>query len=77
MKYPMINLPSKRDNHDETGDETEQLRTGLQEARAEIQALKATVTSLEAQVDEGKDSIRRVWRTNCQYLTELDNELSS
>ena len=60
MKYPMINLPSKRDNHDETGDETEQLRTGLQEARAEIQALKATVTSLEAQVDEGKDCIRRV-----------------
>ena len=66
---------SGSDNHDKIGDEPKQLRTGIQEARTEIQALKATVTSLEAQIGEGKDRIRRVCRTNCQYLTELDNQL--
>jgi len=37
-------------NCSESGDEMEQLRMELQEARAEIEALKVTVTTLETQV---------------------------
>jgi len=64
-------------SHEGSVDETEQLRLELEEARSEIEALKTTVTTLETQVEEGKDRVKRLWRTNCQYLTELDNEVSS
>jgi len=64
-------------SHEGSVDETEQLRLELEEARSEIEALKTTVSTLETQVEEGKDQVKRLWRTNCQYLTELDNEVSS
>jgi len=47
--------------HSESGDsrhKTEQLRTELQEARAEIQMLRGTISSLQTQVNQGKDYIR-------------------
>ena len=68
---------SEGSSQDGSGNEAEQLRTELQGARAEIEALNATVAALQTQVDEGKERIKRLWRTNCQYLTELDNELFS
>jgi len=64
-------------SHEGSVDETEQLRLELQEARSEIEALKTTVTTLETQVEEGKDRVKRLWHTNCRYLTKLDNEVSS
>jgi len=46
----------------------------LQEARAEIQTLRETISLLQ---NQGKDHIRQVWRNNCQYVAEVDEELSS
>jgi len=51
--------------HDESGDDAEQLSAELQEARAEIEVLKESVATLETQVEEGKDRIKRLWRSNC------------
>ena len=56
--------------------EVEQLRTELQEAKTKIQTLNETISSLQTRVDQGKDRIRQMWRNNCQYVAEVDEELS-
>ena len=58
------------------GHETEQLQEELQEARAEIQTLKETISLLQTRVDQGKDRIKQMWRENCRYVAEVDDELS-
>ena len=52
------------------------MQAELQEAKAEIQALRETVSSLQTRVDQGKDRIKQMWRENCRYITEVDDELS-
>ena len=78
--------PSTETSNDKEGDqdspdeaspqELEQLQTELQDAKAEILTLKETISSLQTQVDQSKDRIRQMWRDNCRYVAEIDEELS-
>ena len=52
------------------------MQAELQEAKAEIQTLRETVSSLQTRVDQGKDRIKQMWRENCRYVAEVDDELS-
>ena len=46
--------------HNESSHKVEQLRTELQDTRAEFETLNATVITLEIQVEEGKDRVKRL-----------------
>ena len=52
------------------------MQAELQEAKAEIQTLRETVSSLQTRVDQGKDCIKQMWRENFRYVAEVDDELS-
>ena len=57
--------------------EMQQLEEELQGAKAEILSLTETIETLQTQLSEHKDRIREMWRSNCRYVTEVDEELAS
>ena len=58
--------------HGDDGNKVEYLRAELQEAKSKIQILRETVSSLQTQVDEGKNHMKQMWHSNCRYVAEVD-----
>ena len=68
---------SNESNGDDGGREVQELREELQGAKVEIESLTETVALLQTQLSECKGRVKEMWRNNCQYVTEIDEELAS